>query len=184
VGDVARVSVDARSEAYWVAMLDLVDIRLAVDDPDGAAELLQAAAALDRWPGTMGWHQRHRLALARARLALATGEAEAAVELSRWARRDAAERGAGRYEVLATAVGALGGDHAGLAGIAAAVEALQRCAMVESWWLAAALAERYDVDRWRLDAARLAARLVDGAGEDADPLRRLVERRLSPSRSS
>jgi len=51
-------------------------------------------AALDTWRGTMAWHQRHRLGLLRARLALAAGDAGEAAHLAGAVRDDAARRGA------------------------------------------------------------------------------------------
>ncbi len=67
---------DALVEAYWVAHLDLTEGRLAVGDPAGAAELLGRMEPIGDWQGTMAWHQRHRLGLLRARLALADGDRE------------------------------------------------------------------------------------------------------------
>lgn len=67
---------DAHAEGHYVALLDLADGRLLRGDPAGAAALNDQLAPVDTWGGTMAWHQRHRLGLLRARLALSAGDDE------------------------------------------------------------------------------------------------------------
>jgi tetratricopeptide (TPR) repeat protein len=165
---------DAVSEYHYVGLLDLADGRLLAGDKDEAARLIDRLAPMDRWTGTMAWHQRHRLGLLRARLALAVGDTTAAAELATDVLADASARGARRYEVLARAWLALAdrdGDRDGLADV---VDGLERCAAMEGWRLVAQLADRYDVDAWRREAARRATALVDAAGPQADRLARVV----------
>ena len=89
-------SSDGFAEAYWVAWLDLADGRLARGDDAGAAALVSAIEAMDRWQGTMAWHQRHRLGLLRARLAGADGDRSTAMALAGSVAEDAEARGSAR----------------------------------------------------------------------------------------
>jgi hypothetical protein len=161
---------DALVEAYWVAHLDLTEGRLAVGDPVGAAALLGRMEAIGDWQGTMAWHQRHRLGLLRARLALADGDREDAVGLATDVVADARERRALRYVVLAEAVVALAGGSHDLDAIGATVEGLGGCAALEAWWLTAALGRHFDVDAWTQRAGHQAAELIRAAGPYSDSL--------------
>jgi tetratricopeptide (TPR) repeat protein len=169
---------DSVAEYYYVSLLDLADGRLLADDLDGAARLVDELEPVDRWAGTMAWHQRHRLFLARARLALARDEHERAAELADAVAHDAEARGTRRYEVLARAWRALAVTEPDVAAVAATVDELPRLAALESWRLTAALAARYGVDAWRRDAERQVAALVATAGPHADALRRAAARVL------
>jgi hypothetical protein len=162
---------DAMVEAYWVAHLDLTEGRLAGGDPGGAADLLARMEAMSDWNGTMAWHQRHRLGLLRARLALAGGDGERAAALATAVAMDADERGAYRYRVLADAVVALAGGSDDLDAIGRTIDGLGRCAALESWWLTAALGRRFAVDEWTRLAGRRAGELVRSAGPHAATLR-------------
>ena len=155
---------DAMVEAYWVAQLDLTEGRLSVGDPAGAADLLARMEAIGDWHGTMAWHQRHRLGLLRARLALVDGDREGAAALASDVVTDARERRALRYVVLAEAVVALSGGSHDLDAIGATVETLGRCAALEAWWLTADLGRHFDVDAWTQRAGHQAAELIRAAG--------------------
>ena len=126
----------------------------------------------------MAWHQRHRWGLARARLALATGDREGAAALASGVQADASARGARRYERLATAVGALaipgGADTGRLDDVVAGLGA---CAALDGWPTVAALAEAFGVDPWRAEARRRAAAVVEDA-PDAEAARALARRLL------
>jgi tetratricopeptide (TPR) repeat protein len=156
------------TEAYWVAMLDLIDGRLLAGDADGARRLLTAAAPLDSWQGTMAWHQRQRLGLLRARLALMTGEDAEAWKLADEVRADAASRGARRYELLAAAWCACSEPDADRERVSTIVDGMQGCAQLEGWRLTAVLAERLGVDEWRGIAERTAGALVANSGPYRD----------------
>jgi hypothetical protein len=167
-------SSDAVSEFHYVALLDLADGRLLAGDVDGAGALLDRAAAVDTWQGTMAWHQRHRLGLSRARLALLAGDASTAAEESATVAADAAARGAGRYEALARAWLALAGGDGDLDRIQVTIDRLATTAALEGWRLVAGLGERFDVSDWRAEASARAGRLVAAAGPLAEPLRGVV----------
>jgi hypothetical protein len=130
----------------------------------------------------MAWHQRHRLGLLRARLALADGDLAEAAELASNVASDAAARGAGRYEFLARAVLGLAEPSAPAERLASVVEGLSGCAVLDGWPLVAALAAARRSAPLRAEAERLAAVVVDNAGEDGDPVRRFVSRVFTNSR--
>lgn len=148
-----------RAEAYYAALLDLVDGRLLESDLDGAAALLDRLSGIEGWTGTMAWHQRHRWRLARARLALASGDRDAA-EIAGAVAADAGARGARRYAALAIAVGALADRRCDVASLDETVAALDGCAALDGWPTVAALGETFGVARWREQARRRATALV------------------------
>lgn len=170
---------DAFAEAHYVALLDLADGRLLRGDLTGAAALCRRLEPVATWQGTMAWHQRHRYGLLQARLALADGDAARAAELASVVAGDAAARGAGRYEALAGAVRGLADPAVAPEHLAAVVEGLARCAVLDGWPLLAALAEARGSQRWREEAERLAAVVVNGAGEGIEVARRFAARILT-----
>jgi hypothetical protein len=172
------------AEAYWVAVLDLIDGRLLAGDADGARRRLIDAAALDSWDGTMAWHQRQRLGLLRARLALLDGEPEKGWELADAVRIDAAGRGTRRYELLAAAWRACCDPQGDREQIGAIVHGLQGCAQLEGWRLTAVLAERLAVDEWRTVAERMAGSVIASSGPYRDSAARWVERVLEQPQDS
>ena len=79
---------------------------------------VEALAEMETWDGTMAWHQRHRLGLLRARLALETGHPGRSRDLARAVIDDADHRGSLRYVAIAKAVDlAAGGALAGAAAV-------------------------------------------------------------------
>ena len=170
-------------EAHWVALLDLADGCLLRDDPEGASALAERLVPLDTWAGTMAWHQRHRLGLLRARLALTDGDPTKAAGLAAAVASDAAGRGAARYELLGRAVLALADPAVADGEVAATVEGLGRCAVLDSWPLVAALAKARTSSAWRNEAERLAGIVVGSAATvdtaSGDAARRLVARLLT-----
>lgn len=170
--------VDAHAEGHYVALLDLADGCLLRGDPAGAAAVADRLAPVDTWSGTMAWHQRHRLGLLRARLALAAGDGETAAGLASAVADDAASRGAGRYELLAGAVLGLADPSVPDDRLGAVIEGLARCAGLDGWPLVAALAAARSRDEWRAEAERQAAALVAGAGPHGDAAGRFADRLL------
>lgn len=172
-GDVARSSADARTEPYWVGLLDLADARLWLGDLDGAHRWLIQAMPLDVWDGTMGWHHRQRLGVLRARLSLAQGDPSTAAELAAAAQADAAARGAHRYRHLAGAVLGLAGE-GDRAQAAAVVEGLAATSATDGWRFMLALADHHRVDAWRREAEQRALALATAAGPFGDDARRMM----------
>lgn len=171
---------EAFLEAYYVALLDLADGCVLRGDLAAAADLCTQLQPMRSWHGSMAWHQRHRLDLLRARLALAAGEATEAAGLASTVAADAAARGAGRYELLARAVLGLADASIGSEALAGVVEGLGRCAVLDGWPLVAALADARRSSAWRAEAERMAAMVVDGAADGAGVARRFATRILSP----
>jgi len=172
-------SADGLTEAHWVALLDLADGCLLRGDHAEAAALAGRLAPLDRWAGTMAWHQRHRLDLLRARLALVDGDAAMAAGLAAAVATDAAGRGADRYAHLAGAVLALADRSVADGDVDATVGGLGRCAALDGWPVVAALAAQRRCDRWRAEAERRAARMAESAGDHGDAARRFADGLLS-----
>jgi DNA-binding SARP family transcriptional activator len=177
-GGGAGPSSDAVAEYHYVALLDLADGALLRGDVTDGAALADRLAPVDTWAGTMAWHQRHRLGLLRARLALLAGDAELAAAHAVAVADDAAARGAGRYELLARAVAGLADPAIRPERLVPVIEGLGRCAGLDGWPVVAALAEARGVDPWRAEAERRAAAVVGAAGAHGDAARRLVDRLL------
>lgn len=169
-------SAGAMAEAHYVGLLDLADGCLLRDDAPAAAALVERLAAMDTWSGTMAWHQRHRLGLLRARLALLDGRRDDAAALAGQVAADAGARGAGRYEGLATAVLGLADPGVPEERLGTAVATIERSAVLDGWPLVAALAAGRKVDAWRAAADRLVARVVSSGGDAADAVRGLARR--------
>jgi DNA-binding SARP family transcriptional activator len=167
-------AVDALAEAHYVALLDLADGCLLRSDLGEAAALATRLAALDSWQGTMAWHQRHRLGLLRARLALADGDPDAAQAYASAVADDAASRGAGRYELLARAVTGLADRTISRERLNPVIEGLGACAVLDGWPLVSALAAAHRCDRWRAQAEQRAAAVVAAAGDDGGALLRFA----------
>lgn len=151
------------AEGHYVALLDLADGCLLRGDYAHAAALADRLAPVDGWIGAMAWHQRHRLGLLRARLALDDGDADRASALATAVADDAARRGAGRYELLARAVVGLADPSVPVERLIPVVEGLGRCAALDGWPLVAALAHARRSDTLRAEAERCAAAVVSAA---------------------
>jgi DNA-binding SARP family transcriptional activator len=169
---------EAVMEYHYVGLLDLADGRLLAGDVGAAADLDRRLSPVDTWQGTMAWHQRHRLGLLRARLALLDGDRDRAADLAGAVVSDAGARGAARYEVLARAWLALAGGDGDLDRVAEVVDRLAVVASMEGWRLVAELGGTLGVDEWHAEASRRAAALVGAAGAHADALRAAVAAEL------
>lgn len=166
-----------RAEAYYAGLLDLVDGRLLAADLDGAAAVLDRLAPIDEWRGTMAWHQRHRWRLARARLALAVGDRDAAAALAVDVHADAASRGARRYAWFAEGLAAVATRSGDPVRLDAVVQGLASCARLDGWPLVDALAATFEVAAWHRVAVDLASSVVDTA-PDRDAARAFVSSSL------
>lgn len=178
-GGDAGPSGEAMAEGYYVALLDLADGCLLRGDAAEAAVLAERLLPVDTWDGTMAWHQRHRLGLLRARLALAGGDPATSAELAHGVADDAGRRGAARYELLARAVAGLADPSVPDEQLAATIEGLGRCAVMDGWPLVLAVATVRRSERWRREAERWAGRVVSAAGSHGEMARRFVDRSFS-----
>ncbi|MGE3619718.1 MAG: BTAD domain-containing putative transcriptional regulator, partial [Acidimicrobiia bacterium] len=158
--DASGPSATGFAEAYWVAVMELADGRLAAGDLAGADGLLARLGVLDGNDVTMAWHQRHRRDLVAARIARRAGDHPRAAGLAAAVVADASARGAGRYASLARAELALAGGPADPADLDRVLDALDRSAMPEAWPIALELSGHLGVPAWRARAERSAARLV------------------------
>ena len=170
---------EAMAEGYYAALLDLADGCLLRGDAAEASVLAGRLAAVDTWHGTMAWHQRHRVGLVRAKLALAGGDPATAAELARTVAGDAGRRGASRYELLAHAVVGLADRSVPEEQLSSVIDGLGRCAVMDGWPLVLALATARRSEQWRREAERRAATVVSSAGAHADVARRFVDRMFS-----
>ena len=177
----ARLSAVGFTEAYWAASLDLIDGRLLAGDLAGALQRLDATSELDRWEGTMAWHQRQRLGLLRARAALTAGDRDTALGLAEAVRADAAGRGSRRYELLAAAWVARADPQPDRDAVGRIVDGLEACARLEGCRLAAELAAQLGVDQWRVAAERMASGIVAASGEHRDVASEWFDRLLTPA---
>lgn len=172
---------DALAEGHYVALLDLADGRVLAGDVAGTEALLTRLRVVDTWDGTMAWHQRHRLGLLRSRVALADGDRTGAAGLALDVARDAAARGASRYELLALATAGIADASIPTSRLAPVVDGLGRCAALDGWPLVARLGRERGVDRWFTAAQDRAAAMVAEVG-DGDRIvraaRRFAERAL------
>jgi hypothetical protein len=173
-GPAGQPTSESFAEPHWVALLDLADGAVVTGDLATASAYLSKLGPVDQWSGTMAWHQRHRLDLLRARVVLAGGDRVRAAELAAGVVNDAGRRGAQRYRLLARAVEALADPTIPVSEVSAVIDGLARCAVPEGWRLVAALADRYDIDGWRVEAATRGAQLVSGAGPQADNAARMI----------
>lgn len=173
-GDSGPVAVGV-AEAHWVAQLDLVEGELVRAAFDAAASRLAELEVLSHWEGTMAWHQRHRLELQRARLALATGHKDEAAERAVAVARDASARGAQRYAAIASTVAAAAGATP-QAPLGDVLDRLDSVAGSESWWLTALVAASTGSDEIRAHAERSAAARIETAGAHVDSLTAWVAR--------
>ena len=167
---------EAMAEGYFVALLDLADGCLLRGDVDEAAALVARLRAVDTWAGTMAWHQRHRLGLLRANLALAGGDLPAAAALARAVADDAGQRGAARYELLARALVGIADRSVPDEQLAPTIDGLGQCAVMDGWPLVLAVATARRSERWRREAERRASSVVAAAGGHEDLARRFVDR--------
>lgn len=186
--ELTRAAVEAAraaglAEPLANGLLDLATSRLLGGDPAAAAALVDEAAGLGDAEQAFGWRHRLRGRLLRARADLAAGAPAAAAAGAAALAADAAAVGAARYEVQARLVAATAcaglGDPVDLDQVEARLDALDRVAGLEGWWITAEVAAALKVDRWA-DRARLrVGTLLPLAGPYRDHLAAFANRRLS-----
>jgi hypothetical protein len=167
---------DARNTAAYEASLDqigmgepiadalhgLADGRLRAGDLDGAERLLWRAENDAPSPRVFQWRHALRGRLLAGRLALARGDDDAALAAAREVLGQAEALPLPRYVTLArvlAATAAPGQD------VSADLEALDRVAPLEAWWLTDLLAQRYDSADLRALADQRRARVSAWARE-------------------
>lgn len=175
-------------ELRVAALEDLADDRLLGEDPDAAeAYLVQAEAEL-RGDLVFGWRLEMKLASLRARLALAVGDAEAALTAADDLVRIARQAGVPRYESVAALLGhraraRLGGP-VDLAAVESDLRLTARSVGVEAWWWAGETAADLGVPAWIGLAETWAHGLAAASGSHRPVLHRHADRRLAKWRLS
>ena len=143
---------------------------------------LAQARELLRGDLVFGWRLDLKHQLLAARLALAQGEPQRALDTAAGLETRAAALGIPRYTSAARllrhrAARALG-LAADLAGVAADLDRIEAAVAIEAWWWTGEVAADFASQPWLDLAARRAERLARGAGGYADGMRQAAARRL------
>ncbi len=194
VGD-AAAAVDAHQRALEIAdgegttevrvaaLEDLAEDRLHAGDTDAAAALLDRADASLTGDLVFGWRLAMRLRLLRARVALASGRADEALDTSAVLRDTARREDVPRYASVAALL-----HHQARAALGEEVDLdrawtdlgeAERSVGVEAWWWAGETGRALGQDRWLARAEELAGELATASGEHRDVLRAEADRRLA-----
>lgn len=181
----AIASTTAIPETSIAAHLDLADGYLHVGDLDRAAAELDAAESRFAPDIVFGWRQHMKAHLHRARLQLALDrlvEAEAlASELAGTAERLGVPRYAAPARLLVARARAHAGEPVDLDIVATDLDALDRVAALESWWITADVARTLRSDVLADRARDRAARLASGSGDRRESLLAYAGRSLDRS---
>jgi DNA-binding SARP family transcriptional activator len=173
---------DGTPEVTIAALQDLAEARLEAADVDGARALLAEASDLLSGDLVFGWRLALKRELISARLALAAGDADGALEIATRLETSAATLGVPRYVSAARILRHLAAHKAGqsvaLDAVAADLELMESAAAIEAWWWTGEVAAEFGQPAWLDRAGQLAARLADNAGEHADTLRRYAAARI------
>ena len=184
--DAARSGVEsgATPEIRAQSSLDLADTLLIAGRLDEAGDALAAATAgmQLRWFHNR-WRAEQRAGMITARLQLASGSSADALATATAATAAAEDRGDARYATIGRLLVARASGRLGLpvdqAAVLRDVESLQRVAALESWWLAADVADDTGIAAVRSMAERYAGSLAVEAGEHAEALRRAATNRFT-----
>jgi hypothetical protein len=152
-------------EVRIAALEDLAEARLVAGDPDGTAALLGEAAAALQGDLVFGWRLEFKLRLLQGRLALNTGLPERAEAIAEALDADATRMRVPRYAAVARLLAHRARARQGLptdpAGVESALDLLDSCVALESWWwtgeTAADLGSSHLLDR-AVDRVALLAR--------------------------
>lgn len=176
--DIARSGVEhgASPEIRAQSLLDLADTFLIAGRLDEAGEALAAAmqGLQLRWFHNR-WRAEQRAGVITARLQLSCGSSADALATATATASAAEARGDARYATIGRLLVARASGRLGLAVDDAAVlrdvAALPGLAALESWWLAADVADDTGLDAVRSLAERFARALAIEAGDHAESLR-------------
>lgn len=179
----ALAAVDQLEEPRAHALFDLAAGALADGDLASARSWVDQATIPPDDHGAMAWHQRQRLWLLEARLALAGGAAETAVDHADRVIADAVRRGSSRArwqgEVVLHLAHAARGDALDPAAVDTALRQLDDVAGLDVWRASAELARATSrADLWEA-AERRAGALVAKSGPEAPRLRDWISGQLA-----
>jgi DNA-binding SARP family transcriptional activator len=173
---------EGTAEVTIAALEDLAEHGLESGDLDGSQARLAQARELLHGDLVFGWRLDLKHQLLAARLALARGEPQRALDTAAGLETRAAALGIPRYTSAARllryrAARALGLP-ADLAGVAAELDRIEAAVAIEAWWWTGEVAADFASREWLDLAARRAERLARGAGGYADGMRQAAARRL------
>jgi DNA-binding SARP family transcriptional activator len=179
---------DGTPEVTIAALQDLAEARLETADLDGAMALLTEASDLLTGDLVFGWRLGLKRELISARLALARGDADLALDIAASLEASAATLGVPRYVSAARILRHLARHKAGqpvaLDSVAADLDLAESAVAIEAWWWTGEVASELGQPAWLDRAEQQAARLAGNAGQHADTLRRYAAARLDAWRSA
>jgi hypothetical protein len=169
-------------EVRIAALEDLAEARLMAGDPDGAAALLGEARSALNGDLVFGWRLEFKLRLLRGRLALDTGLPHQAADIAEALDADATRLGVPRYASVARLLGHRARARQGLpidpAEVESALDLLDSCVALESWWWTGETAADLGSGLLLARAEHRVAQLAREIGSRATELHRDADRRL------
>jgi DNA-binding SARP family transcriptional activator len=163
-------------------LLDLACGRLMAGELDAASGLIDEATGLGEVEHAFRWRHLMRGRLLRARLDLALGDYDRALDQAESLAADAAILGAPRYEVQARLTAAMAAQRTGagvdLDEVGSLLLRLGGVAGLEAWWITAEAARVFRVDAWDDLARGRVASLSKRAGPYSASLQMAAGRRL------
>jgi DNA-binding SARP family transcriptional activator len=173
---------EGTAEVTIAALEDLAEHGLESGDLDGSQARLAQARELLRGDLVFGWRLDLKHQLLAARLALAQGEPQRALDTAAGLETRAAALGIPRYtsaaRLLRYRAGRALGLPADLAAVAAELDRIEAAVAIEAWWWTGEVAADFARQEWLDLAARRAERLARGAGGYTDGMRQAAARRL------
>jgi len=170
------------TEVRIAALEDLAEARLVADDPDGAAALIGKASSALNGDLVFGWRLEFKLRLLQGRLALDTGLPQEATAIAEALNADATGMRVPRCAAVARLLAHRARARQGLptdpAAVESALDLLDSCVALESWWWTGETAADLGSSRLLARAEDRVARLAREIGPRATELHRDADRRL------
>jgi len=170
------------TEVRIAALEDLAEARLVADDPDGAAALIGKASSALNGDLVYGWRLEFKLRLLQGRLALDTGLPQEATAIAEALNADATGMRVPRCAAVARLLAHRARARQGLptdpAAVESALDLLDSCVALESWWWTGETAADLGSSRLLARAEDRVARLAREIGPRATELHRDADRRL------
>jgi hypothetical protein len=169
-------------EVRIAALEDLAEARLVADDPDGAAALIGKASSALNGDLVFGWRLEFKLRLLQGRLALDTGLPQEATAIAEALNADATRMRVPRYAAVARLLAHRARARQGLptdpAEVESALDLLDSCVALESWWWTGETAADLGSSHLLARAEDRVAQLAREIGPRATELHRDADRRL------
>ena len=169
-------------EVRIAALEDLAEARLVAEDPDGAAALIGTASSALNGDLVFGWRLEFKLRLLQGRLALDTGLPHEATAIAEALNADATRMRVPRYAAVARLLAHRARARQGLptdpAEVESALDLLDSCVALESWWWTGETAADLGSSHLLARAEDRVAQLAREIGPRATELHRDADRRL------